>query len=324
MSITILDSKETCLDEPSELSVRPETFQKADSGTESEIKIVRVWSMAGEGGSHSVNNSHQYSNVMEQLSPIIHADNLSNKSVSNPPEKITDNKASRLERRRERRRERCKDPAFLERQREYQREYRRERRKDPAFAERERKRKKERYQTDPAFAEHERKYHREYHKERYKTDPAFAEHQRKYHREYHKERYKTDPAFADRERERLRERYKTDLAFAERQREYQREYQRERRKDPVFAEGQRIYRNTYYRIKRQTANKEEASKQANIAKKQYLKSIHSAGNSGELTLTSNSIETNHSSSKIFDGSPPSTFSLQAEGIFTVPNEPVST
>ncbi|MBO9496841.1 hypothetical protein J7438_22535 [Thalassotalea sp. G20_0] len=277
MSITILDSKETCLDEPSELSVRPETFQKADSGTESEIKIVRVWSMAGEGGSHSVNNSHQYSNVMEQLSPIIHADNLSNKSVSNPPEKITDNKASRLARRRERRRERCKDPAFLERQRKYQREYRRERRKDPAFAERERKRKKERYQTDPAFAEHERKYHREYHKERYKTDPAFA----------------------DRERERLRERYKTDLAFAERQREYQREYQRERRKDPVFAEGQRIYRNTYNRIKRQTANKEEASKQANIAKKQYLKSIHSAGNSGELTLTSNSIETNHSSSKIF-------------------------
>ncbi|MBO9484284.1 hypothetical protein [Salinisphaera sp. G21_0] len=300
MSITILDSKETCLDEPSELSVRPETFQKADSGTESEIKIVRVWSMAGEGGSHSVNNSHQYSNVMEQLSPIIHADNLSNKSVSNPPEKITDNKASRLERRRERRRERRKDPAFAERQREYQREYRRERRKDPSFAERERKRKKERY----------------------KTDPAFAERQRKYHREYHKERYKTDPAFADRERERIRERYKTDLAFAERQREYQREYQRERRKDPVFAEGQRIYRNTYDRIKRQTANKEEASKQANIAKKQYLKSIHSAGNSGELTLTSNSIETNHSSSKIFNGSP--TFSLQAEGIFTVPNEPVST
>ncbi|MBO9484737.1 hypothetical protein, partial [Salinisphaera sp. G21_0] len=46
MSITILDSKEICLDESSELSVRPETFQKADSGTASEIKIVRVWSMA--------------------------------------------------------------------------------------------------------------------------------------------------------------------------------------------------------------------------------------------------------------------------------------
>ncbi|MBO9496633.1 hypothetical protein J7438_21475 [Thalassotalea sp. G20_0] len=227
MSITILDSKEICLDESFELSVRPETFQKGDRGTESEI--VRVCSMAGEDGSHSVNNSHQYSNVVEQISPIIHADNLGNKSVANPPEKITDNKASRLERKRERVRER--------------------------------------YQTDPAYAHRRREYQREYQKERYQTDPDFAE----------------------------------------RHREYQKEYQRDRRKDPVFAEGKRIYMNTYNRIKRQTANKEEASKQAKIAKKQYLKSIHSAGNSVELTLTSNSVETNQSSSKNSDGTLPATF-----------------
>ncbi|MBO9484556.1 hypothetical protein [Salinisphaera sp. G21_0] len=54
MSITILDSKEICLDEPFELSVRPETFQKADSGTASEIKTVRIWSMAGDDASHSL------------------------------------------------------------------------------------------------------------------------------------------------------------------------------------------------------------------------------------------------------------------------------
>ncbi|MBO9496629.1 hypothetical protein J7438_21455 [Thalassotalea sp. G20_0] len=238
MSITILDSKEICLDESFELSVRPETFQKADRGTESEIEIVRVWSMAGEDGSHAVNNSHQYSNVVEQISPIIHADNLGNKSVSNPPEKITDNKASRLERKRKRKRERVR----------------------------------ERYQTDPAYAQRRREYQREYQRERYQTDPDFAERQRESQREYQRERRK-NPAFADRERERLKKRYKTDPAYAQRQREYQ----RERRKDPVFVEGHRTYMNTYRRIKKQTANKEEASKQAKIAKEQYLHSIHSDG-----------------------------------------------
>ncbi|MBO9482338.1 hypothetical protein [Salinisphaera sp. G21_0] len=260
MLITILDSKEICLDESFELSVRPETFQKADRGTESEIEIVRVWSMAGEDGSHSVNNSHQYSNVVEQISPINHADNLGNKSVSNPPEKITDNKASRLERKREYQRERHKDPAFAERQRERKREYRRKCRKDPAFAER------------------QRQYQREYQRERRK-DPAFAERQRQYQREYQKKRRK-DPAFAERQKQYQTE-YKRELrkdpAFAERERKLDRERQRERHKDPVFAEGHRIYMNTYRRIKRQTANKEEASKQAKIAKEQYLHSIHSDG-----------------------------------------------
>ncbi|MBO9497292.1 hypothetical protein J7438_24875 [Thalassotalea sp. G20_0] len=282
MSITILDSKEICLDEPFELSVRPETFQKADSGTASEIKIVRVWSMAGEDGSHSVDNSHQYPNVMEQISPIIQADNLGSKSVSNPSKKTTDNKASRLERRRKYQRELRKDPAFAERERRYHREYKRERRKDPAFAEREREYQRE-YQRerrkDPAFAERKREYQRERRK-----DPAFAEREREYHREYQRERRK-DPSFA----------------------KYRREYQRERCKDPVFAQGQRIYMSAYNRIKKQTANKEEASKQAKIAREQYLQSIHSAGNSGELTLTSNSDETNQSPSKNSDGTLPANF-----------------
>ncbi len=67
--ITVLDSKELSQDEASEVSVRPE---KANSGSESKIKIVQVWSMAIEEGSHFINNSHQYSNI--QTSPIIQAD----------------------------------------------------------------------------------------------------------------------------------------------------------------------------------------------------------------------------------------------------------
>ena len=71
MPITILDSEELCQDAVSEVSVRPE---KANSGSESEIKIVQVWSMAIEEGSHFVNNNHQYSNI--QTSPIIRADDF--------------------------------------------------------------------------------------------------------------------------------------------------------------------------------------------------------------------------------------------------------
>ena len=73
MPITILDSEEPRQGEASEVSVKPE---KASSSSESEIKIVQVWSMAVEEGSHFVNNSHQNSNI--QTSPIIQADNLAN------------------------------------------------------------------------------------------------------------------------------------------------------------------------------------------------------------------------------------------------------
>lgn len=74
--ITILDSEELRQDVASEVSVKPE---KANSGGESEIKIVQVWSMAIEEGSHIVNNSHQNSNI--QTSPIIQAGNLANESA---------------------------------------------------------------------------------------------------------------------------------------------------------------------------------------------------------------------------------------------------
>ena len=73
MPITILDSEEPRQGEASDVSVKPE---KANSSSESEIKIVQVWSMAVEEGSHFVNNSHQNSNI--QTSPIIQADNLAN------------------------------------------------------------------------------------------------------------------------------------------------------------------------------------------------------------------------------------------------------
>ena len=74
MPITILDSKERYQDEAPEVSVKAD---KADSGSESEIKIVRVWSMAIEESSQFFNNSH--SNI--QTSPITQADTLGNEFV---------------------------------------------------------------------------------------------------------------------------------------------------------------------------------------------------------------------------------------------------
>ena len=151
MLITILDSEELYLDEPFEVFVKPEMVQKADSGSESEIKTVQVWSMTVEEGSHFVNHSHRCSNI--QISPIIQADNLGNEYVLTPQEQTADNKDSRLERKRERQRERRKNPAYAERERKRQREYR----KNPAYTERERRRRRvqerERYQNDPVYAE---------------------------------------------------------------------------------------------------------------------------------------------------------------------------
>ncbi len=165
MQTTTLDSEEPCLDEPLEVSVQPKMVQKADSGRESETKIVQAWSMAVEEGSHSVNNSDQYSNV--QIFPIIQAVNLGNEHVLTPREQVTGNKASRLERQRwrgkdptysaskkellrERMRERRKVPTFKARENERQRDRMRERRKDPAFVARERELQRER-RKDPSF-----------------------------------------------------------------------------------------------------------------------------------------------------------------------------
>ena len=74
MPMTTLDSKERCQDEASEVSVTP---KKGASSSELEIKIVRVWSMALEEGSHFFNNSH--SDI--QTSLIVQADNPSNEVV---------------------------------------------------------------------------------------------------------------------------------------------------------------------------------------------------------------------------------------------------
>ena len=76
MPITTVDCKERYQDEASEVSVEP---GKVDNGNDSEIKIVRVWSMTIEEGSHFFNNSHQHINI--QTSPIIQADNLGNEFV---------------------------------------------------------------------------------------------------------------------------------------------------------------------------------------------------------------------------------------------------
>ncbi len=98
----------------------------------------------------------------------------------------------------------------------------------------------------------------------------------------------------------------------------------ELRKDPAYAKlAARIYLNTYDRIKRKTSNKEEAKKQAVIAREQYLQSVNLAKNSGDLPLTSNLAETTQSSSKNLDGTAPPLFSRQTEGTFTVPIEPIS-
>ena len=73
--VTVVYSQEPHLGEPPYLPLIA-TLQSPQSSNQSEIKIVQVWSMAVEEGSHFVNNSHQNSNI--QTSPIIQADNLAN------------------------------------------------------------------------------------------------------------------------------------------------------------------------------------------------------------------------------------------------------
>ena len=223
--VTVIYSQQPHLGEPPDLPV--EALQSPQGSGQSEIKIVQVWSMSVEKDSNSVDNSHQYSNLMGQVRQIFPADNLShidvsqtvqtqeslvhseavaiNKYVSNSSEK----KTARLKRQREHKRELRKDPAFAKRERERQRERQRERRKDPAYAERERKcqreRQRVRYQTDPDYAERKRECSRK----RYQTDPGYAERQR--------ERYQKDPDYAERKRARQRE-LRKDFAYAKHQR----------------------------------------------------------------------------------------------------------
>ena len=283
--VTVIYSQEPHLGEPPDLPVKAK-LQSPQSSNQSEIKIVQAWSMAVEKDSNSVDNSHQYSNLMEQVSQIIPVDNSSNigvsqtvqtqeglahsaavairtnwegkaptnKYVANSSEKTTDNKATRLARQRERRNNRYKtDPEYAQRQRERQRELR----KNAAYAKRQRDRLRERYQTDPDYAERERKRKRE----RYQTDPAVAEREKK----RRKERQQADPAYVERERKRKRERYRTDPVYAERERERQRKrYQT----DPVHAERLKKRQREYYHRNRAEHQKE--------CKKQYCQSVNSA------------------------------------------------
>ena len=250
MQVTVIYSPELHLDEPPDIPAKAK-LQSPQSCNQSEIKNEHVWSMAVEKDSNFVDNSHQYSNQMEQVSQITPADNSYNidvsqtvqtqeslvhsvavaiptnwegkahisKNVSYSSKKTTDNRATYLQRRREYKRERRKDPVYAERERVRQRE-----------------RKRERYQTDPAYAERERKRQRERQRKRYRTDPAYAERQK----ELQRERYRTKPDYAERQRERKRKRYRTDPAYAERVREVKRERQRKRyHADPDFAERER-------------------------------------------------------------------------------------
>ena len=277
--VTVIYSQEPYLGVPPDLPVKAK-LQSPQSCNQSEIKIVQVWSMAIEKGSNSVDNSHQYSNLMEQVSQIIPAENsrnvdasqtvqtqetlahsaavairtnwegkaLTNKYVANSSKKTTDNKASRLERQRECKKELRKDPDYAERQRERQREWQRKRlQKDPDYAKRQKERKREwqrkRLQTDPEYAKRQRELHKQRIRKRYQTDPDYAERVRELNRERNRKRYQTDPDYAERQRKHQRERYRTDPDYAERLRERQRVRHRKRyQTDPDYDERQRELR----------------------------------------------------------------------------------
>ena len=296
--VTVIYSQEPHLGEPPDLPVKAK-LHSPQSSNQSEIKIVQVWSMAVKKDSNSVDNSHQYSNLMEQVSQIIPAANSSNidasqtvqtqeclvhseavairtnwegkahikKHVSNSSEETTDNKAIRLERQRERKRELRKDPVYAKRERERQRE-----------------RRKERYQTDPGYVERQRKRQRERKRERYQTDPEYAERQRERNRECLRKRYQTDPDYAERQRERKRE-LRKDPVYAERLRKRQRERQRKRyQTDPDYAERER-------KRKREFRKNLAYAKHQRGHKKQHCRSVNSA-------------ETTQSSSKNSEGAAP--------------------
>ena len=214
VTVIYSQAQEPQLGEPPDLSLNAKLHSPQESN-QSEIKIVQVWSMAVEKDSNSVDNSHQHSNLMEQVSQIIPVDNSSstgvsqtvqtqeslvhsetvairtnwegkahtNKYVSNSSEKTTDIKTTCLERQRKRYRKLLKNTAYAERRRERLRELS----KDAAYVERRRERQRERYRTDPVFAERERKRKRESQRERYQTDPVYAERERKRRRECRKQ-----------------------------------------------------------------------------------------------------------------------------------------
>ena len=126
-----------------------------------------------------------------------------------------------------------------------------------------------------------------------------------------------NPAYLARERERKRNRRK-DPILGEHMRKLQREYQMKRRKhpiqgealrtyqrnrlrkrcldDPVFAEGERIYKRTYSSMTKKFSKK-EASELASVARQQYLQSMRSPEDSGDISQTSHPAETIRHSNK---------------------------
>ena len=267
--VTAIYSQEPHLGEPSDLPVKAKLLS-SQSSNQPEIKIVKVWSMAVEKDYNSVDNSHQHSNLMEQVSQVIPADNSSNtdasqtvqtqeslmhseavaiqtncegrahinKYVSSSSEKTTDNKAARLKRQRERKRELRKDPAYAKRERERQRERQRERKRE--------------LRKDSAYAKREREYIRELRK-----DPVYVKREKERQRERQRERYRTDPVYAEQERKRQRERQRElrkNPTYVERQRERQRKCQRELRKNPAYVEREKERRRERKRQRCQSVN----------------------------------------------------------------------
>ena len=183
---------------------------------------------------------------------------------------IVADKSSQAEHQRKRR----KNAAYAQRERERQRERQRERRKNPAYAQRERERQRERQKErrkNPAYLQRLREHQRERQRE-LRKNPAYAQRER----ELKRERYQNDPSYAQRERKRQRERYHSDPTYAERQRKHC-------QSDPVCAKGRRIYNDTYNKMK---ISEEETSRLASVAREQYIRSVNSSEDTGNLPQTS--------------------------------------
>ena len=148
---------------------------------------------------------------------------------------------------------------------------------------------RQRYRNDPVYAEHERERLRKYH-----DNPAWLERRRKRQREHKRERRK-DPDFVERQRKYQRERYRNNPLLAQRKIERY-------KNDPVYAEGQKTYKRVYDRMKKKVG-KEEAAKLAATARTEYLQSVKSPGDSGDLPQNSTTTETTQNAHENSDALP---------------------
>ena len=158
------------------------------------------------------------------------------------------------------------------RHRRLQRERQRELRKNPVYLARIKERRRE-FSKNPAYLARERERKRNRRK-----DPILGEHMRKLQREYQMKRRKhpiQGEALRTYQRNRLRKRCLDD---------------------PVFAEGERIYKRTYSSMTKKFSKK-EASELASVARQQYLQSMRSPEDSGDISQTSHPAETIRDSNK---------------------------